>query len=229
MNEDQLRPPYSAELLADLHAGVLDESLAARLWPLVREDPEACAYLARLDATQQRLSSLRDAPPSGPVPPEVSAQIETALAEARAEVPSPASRPATHRRWWAVTGVGVAAAVAVMLVMVVRGTASGSDDPAGVPVAAAEESELFEPSTVRSMIGRTDLGLLGGTTRLRECLDANGFPDRSPIGSRTVRFEDSDAVLLLLSEPETSALTALLVGTHCNAGDPATLVRKRIG
>ncbi len=63
MNEDEVRPPYSAELLADLHAGALDEELAARLWPRVRRDPEAVAYLARLDATQARLSALRDAPP----------------------------------------------------------------------------------------------------------------------------------------------------------------------
>ena len=227
-NSAEMRPPYSAELLADLHAGVLDEELAARLWPRVRCDPEAVAYLARLDATQARLSALRDAPPKESIPPEIAARIGAALAEGRSDdrsVPSPVAR----RRRWAVAGAAVAAAVAVMLVVVVRGTAFGSDDPAGVPVAAAEDEALLEPSTLRAMIGDTDPGLLGGADRLRECLDANGFEGRSPIGSRAVRFADDDAVLVLMSGPDASALTALVVGTDCDADDPATLARKTIG
>ena len=231
-NSAEMRPPYSAELLADLHAGALDEELAARLWPRVRRDPEAVAYLARLDATQARLSALRDAPPKESIPPEIAARIGAALAEGRSDdrsdvraVPSPIAR----RRRWAVAGAAVAAAVAVMLVVVVRGTAFGGDDPTGVPVAAAEDEALLEPSTLRAMIGDTDPGLLGGADRLRECLDANGFEGRSPIGSRAVRYADDDAVLVLMSGPDTPALTALVVGTDCDADDPATLARKTIG
>ncbi|WP_229579972.1 hypothetical protein [Rhodococcus rhodochrous] len=224
----EVRPPYSAELLADLHAGVLDEEFAARLWPRVRRDPEAVAYLARLDATRARLSALRDAPPTESIPPEIVAHIGTALAEDRSGVRSVPSRNA-RRRGWAVAGAAVAAAVAVMLVVVVRGTAFGSDDPTGIPVAAAEDEALFEPSTLRAMIGDTDPGLLGGADRLRDCLDANGFEGRSPIGSRAVRFAGDDAVLVLMSGPDAPALTALVVGTDCDADDPATLARKAIG
>ncbi|WP_413766820.1 hypothetical protein [Rhodococcus pyridinivorans] len=231
-NSAEMRPPYSAELLADLHAGALDEELAARLWPRVRRDPEAVAYLARLDATQARLSALRDAPPKEPIPPEIAARIGAALAEDRSDdrsdVRSTPSRIARRRRW-AVAGTAVAAAVAVMLVVVVRGTAFGSNDPTGVPVAAAEDEALLEPSTLRAMIGDTDPGLLGGADRLRECLDANGFEGRSPIGSRAVRYADDDAVLVLMSGPDAPALTALVVGTDCDADDPATLARKTIG
>src|SRR5574340_986246 len=36
-------PPYSPDLLADLHAGNLPESVALRLWPLARRDPAAAA------------------------------------------------------------------------------------------------------------------------------------------------------------------------------------------
>lgn len=231
-NSAEMRPPYSAELLADLHAGVLDEELAARLWPRVRRDPGAVVYLARLDATQARLSALRGASPKESIPPEIAARIGAALAEDRSDdrsdVRSAPSRIARRRRW-AVAGAAVAAAVAVLLVVVVRETAFGSDDPTGVPVAAAEDEALFEPSTLRAMIGDTDPGLLGGADRLRECLDANGFEGRSPIGSRAVRYAGDDAVLVLLSGPDAPALTALVVGTDCDADDPAILVRKTIG
>ncbi|WP_277370630.1 hypothetical protein [Rhodococcus rhodochrous] len=227
-NSAEMRPPYSAELLADLHAGALDEELAARLWPRVRRDPEAVAYLARLDATQERLSALRDAPPKESIPPEIAARIGAVLAEDRSDVRAVPSSIARRRRW-AVAGAAVAAAVAVMLVVVVRGTAFGNDDPTSIPVAAAEDEALFEPSTLRAMIGDTDPGLLGGADRLRECLDANGFAGRSPIGSRAVRFAGDDAVLVLMSGPDAPALTALVVGTHCDADDPATIARKTIG
>jgi len=229
MNEDELRPPYSAELLADLHAGALDETLAARLRPLVRRDAEAVAHLARLDATRARLAALRNAPPTESIPPVVAARLETAFTEGRPETLPSSSRSITRRRWLAVTGVGAAAAVAVMLVVVVRGTAFGSEDPAGVPVAAVEDGDLFEPSTLRSMIGHTEPALLGDPAQLRGCLDANGFPGRAPIGSRRIRFGDDDAVLVLMSDPDTPALTALVVGTGCDADDPATLARKTIG
>lgn len=220
-----MRPPFSAELLADLHAGVLEEAFADRLWPLVRRDPQAVAYLARLDATQARLSALRDAPSKEAIPPEIATRIESALAEDR---PTP-SRTLAQRRGWAMAGVGVAAAVAVMLVMVVRGTVLGNDDPARIPVAAAEDETLLEPSALRTMIGETEPGLLGGPDRLRECLDANGFSGQAPLGSRTVRFGDDDAVLVLMSGADAPALTALVVGTDCDADNPATLARKTIG
>ncbi len=56
MNEDEFpRPPYSDDLLADLHAGALDDELAERLWPLVRQDHHAMAVIDRLDAVQARL------------------------------------------------------------------------------------------------------------------------------------------------------------------------------
>lgn len=235
MNEDELRPPYSAEqrppyppeLIADLHAGVLDEALSARLWPLVKADPESAAHLAELDATRERLAALRDAPPTGAIPPEIVARIESALAEEESEPAPPSPRPATSRRW--AVGVGVAAAVAAVFVMVVRGPAFESDGPADVPVAAEEDDELFEPSTLRTLIGQTDPGLLGSDARIRECLDANGFEGRSPIGSGTVRFRGEDAVLMVLGSQGSPALTALVVGPGCRAGDPATLARKTIG
>jgi len=45
-------PPWPVDVLADLHAGVLDAALADQLWPRVRQDPEAVAVLDALDATR---------------------------------------------------------------------------------------------------------------------------------------------------------------------------------
>jgi len=222
---EERRPPFSRDLLADLHAGVLDDDLAVRLWPLVRADPEASDFLARLDATRGRLAALRDAPPSEEMPAEVARRIGAALAAER----SAPARGAAYRRWFTAAGVGLAAAVAVILVIVVRGTAFGSDGSVP-PLASAEEAAVLESSALRAMIGHTGLGPLAEEGRLRECLSANGFDDgRVPLGSREVRYREHDAVLLLLSGPESPSLTALVVGTECSATDPATLAREEIG
>ncbi|MEV5715347.1 hypothetical protein AB0L41_15710 [Amycolatopsis mediterranei] len=97
-------PPWSVDVLADLHAGVLDDTRAAELWPLVNADPEARAILDALDATQADLASLAEAP-APRMPAEFAARLDAALAaEAAAAFPgraqsgrtSPAPRGATQ-------------------------------------------------------------------------------------------------------------------------------------
>ncbi|MFB9906606.1 hypothetical protein [Allokutzneria oryzae] len=68
-------PPWSLDLLADLHAGALDTSVEAELRPRVEADPDAKAVLAALDATMTDLGSL----PPVTMPPEVAARIEAAI------------------------------------------------------------------------------------------------------------------------------------------------------
>ncbi|MGH3518320.1 MAG: hypothetical protein ACRDQ7_13055, partial [Haloechinothrix sp.] len=72
-------PPWSVDVLADLHAGVLDDATAAHLWSQVQADPDAMAILAALDATSADLGALRDAP-APPMPAAVAARIDAALA-----------------------------------------------------------------------------------------------------------------------------------------------------
>jgi hypothetical protein len=72
-------PPWSVDVLADLHAGVLENAEAAELWPLVNADPEARAILDALDATRADLATLADAP-APPMPAEFAARLDAALA-----------------------------------------------------------------------------------------------------------------------------------------------------
>ena len=44
-------PPFTPELIADFHAGALDEALAHHVQQRLPDDPEAMETLAALDAT----------------------------------------------------------------------------------------------------------------------------------------------------------------------------------
>lgn len=68
-------PPWSVDLIADLHAGVLDPATAADLRPRLEADPEARAILAALDETQAELAAL----PPLRMPDHVASRIEAAI------------------------------------------------------------------------------------------------------------------------------------------------------
>lgn len=71
------QPPYSTELLADLHAGAMPDHLARRLWPQVRRDPDAMRYLRSLDQVNTDLAALgRDDRILHPMPAEVTARLD---------------------------------------------------------------------------------------------------------------------------------------------------------
>lgn len=80
----QHEPPWSVDVLADLHAGVLDPAESARLWPLVNTDPQARAVLDALDSVKVGLGQLGNAPVE-PMPAPYAARLDAALqAEMRA-------------------------------------------------------------------------------------------------------------------------------------------------
>src|SRR4051812_48996977 len=115
-------PPWSVDLLADLHAGVLDAETEAVLRPRVEADPEARAVLEALDATLADLSSL----PPIPMPRDVAARIDAALAAEAHGVPAPvvslneARQRSKYKRvgWGASVLVAAAAAVGVIAVVI---------------------------------------------------------------------------------------------------------------
>jgi len=79
---DPMHDPLSLELLADLHAGVLDEQLTAVLRRRVAGDEQARTVLAALDATVADLADLADLPRQGGVrmPDAVALRLDAALA-----------------------------------------------------------------------------------------------------------------------------------------------------
>src|SRR5262245_23302971 len=72
-------PPWSVDLLADLHAGVLDAELSAQLWPRVNADPKARAVIDSLDVVKVELGQLGSAPVE-PMPAHFAARLDAALA-----------------------------------------------------------------------------------------------------------------------------------------------------
>ncbi|MCX2731296.1 hypothetical protein OOZ19_13705 [Saccharopolyspora sp. NFXS83] len=69
-------PPWSLDLVADLHAGVLDQETVDELLPRIQADPEASELLAALEATSAELANL----PAPAVPDDVAAKLDDALA-----------------------------------------------------------------------------------------------------------------------------------------------------
>jgi hypothetical protein len=73
-------PPWPEDLLADLHAGVLEPRRAAAVQAGVGADADARAFLAALDAVRTDLSALGEAS-APPMPEHFAARIDAALAE----------------------------------------------------------------------------------------------------------------------------------------------------
>lgn len=89
---DRLEPPFSVELLADLHAGALPDDVAAYVASRLDDDPHARRILAALDRT---VADLRSAPLGEvDVPQVVADRTRETLAAIRAGSTRPASRAA---------------------------------------------------------------------------------------------------------------------------------------
>ncbi len=85
------QPPFSTDLLADLHADNIPADQADVLWPQVRQDPEAIDFLHSLDGVTAELRALSgDDRILHPIPTHVAARLDTVLdGLAREEQPQP--------------------------------------------------------------------------------------------------------------------------------------------
>ncbi|MGW6655658.1 hypothetical protein [Rhodococcus sp. NPDC055024] len=228
-------PPFSEDLLADLHAGVLDSETSALLWPLVHADPAAHAFVTTLDGVTASLAALNSREtPHDRIPNSLAERINSALDSQSSHVDPPAETTVVPFRRRPQTWVlGAAAAVAVAFVIVVIGTRDS--EPAESVVAQPSTpatSAVDDPDSVSllSLIGSKNLGPLNDPSKLAGCLRANDIDEGRPLlGSGEVRIDGAPAIVLLFAGSQPRQITALTVGTDCSESNPNTLSVKNIG
>ncbi|MEU1995261.1 hypothetical protein ABZ511_12515 [Nocardia gamkensis] len=251
------QPPFTPDLLADLHADNVTSAQREQLWPAVSRDPEAVRYLDALDEVTTELRALgRDEHIIHSMPEDVAARLalfideleppaENAtvheLSPARARESAAAAEVSDtapvvldeHRRgrsrWLA------AAAAAIVTVAGAGAWFSTSFDgdapaPTAQPTPGNDDwGDDLSATMALSALGRNNVtGSLAGPEALERCVRANGL-DRTVLGSTDIRFQGGNAVLILLNGPQPPKITALVVGTGCGTGDPQRKALQDIG
>lgn len=232
-------PPWSVDVLADLHAGALDARQSATLWAQVNRDPEAQAVLAALDSVTRDLDALGDAPPE-PMPAHFAARLDAALAaEATRTAPTrpgvaevtdlaEARRRRNRRMGWAAGVMTVAAAVLAVTFVVLpgeeqtNGTPTAQDGNAGeaTPPLALKGGDLGP--AIGGLTGQTDYGQLDDEQGLKDCLADHGIENPQVIGVREVTLDGREGVAALLTPGEDDHRFRLLIVSPDCAGDPIT-------
>jgi len=251
-------PPWPLDLLADLHAGVLDPPEAGELRRRVESDPESRATLAALDATQRALASL----PRPRMPADVAARIDAAIAREAASTATggPAGAVDTRtaptvdftteraRRRGLIAGAGIlaaAAAAAVFAVVNLTGGTTNGQPTAGLPPLSTQSSSSqpdrgTQPLALSSAnlgealsdaLNAKDYGPLADKSKLADCLIANGMdPGDPPVGAKQVTLDGKRGVLLVLPAGSNPPKWRLLVvGPECGPNNPATLASVTTG
>lgn len=256
------QPPFSPELLADLHADNVTPELREQLWPAVRQDGDALRFVHALDEVSTELRALgRSDRVIHAMPDDVAArlaefvdgfdlneepteadatihQLPGSAAPENDELTVPFATRATpislddrrrgKLRWFtaAAAAVAVVACASIALTVVRGNDTTPSAQPASNTVQLGED--LNAPALL-SALGRNDAtGLLGSQAARERCVHANGL-DRAILGSNNFRYQNQDAVLILLTGPHPPKITALVVGTGCTTGDPQRLTVQDIG
>lgn len=236
-------PPWSVDLLADLHAGVLDEAEAERLWTRVNADPEARAIIDAIEATTADLAALESASVE-PMPPDVAARIDAALAREveQAFAPAPvvgfevARRRRNRRIGWIAGAVAAVAAAAVAVVVVLPKSAATGGNPVAQPPQAGQQAPIVvrsdhpEAAVGQLSTGVKDYGELGSADQLDACLRAAGFaPTANPIGVQPGTIDGQSAVLVLLTSGDLAQFRLVAFAPTCGAGNAGVLLDKTVG
>jgi hypothetical protein len=215
MTEPPERPSLPADLLADLHAGLIDPARAAEVRAAADRDPAARAVLDALDTTRGELGALDDPP----VPAEYAARWDAALA---AEAP-PGREPAARRRRVRPALVAAAALAAAVVAGVVL-------TPREPPAMSLEGVDLV--SAGLDVRGDFDVGDLADPARRAGCLRAvdAGVPPEAPLfGGRDVVLHGQTGVLLLLGGGGPGRLHVVVVAPGCGPDGGTLLGARHIG
>lgn len=223
-------PPWSVDVLADLHAGALDAKQSAALWAQVNHDPEAQSVLAALDSVRRDLDAFGDAPVE-PMPAHFAAQLDAAIAAEAAktrpsQVPLPgvapvvdmadARRRRNRRMGWA-AGVLTAAAAAVAVTFV----ALPGEQTDGTPVAENGGNETSQDSgaapgdndmpplalesdnlgpAISGLTGNEDYGPLQDEEGMVDCLTEHDIDSPQVMGAREVTLDGTEGIAALLAK-----------------------------
>lgn len=241
--------PWSVDLLADLHAGVLDEAESEQLWRRVNGDPEARAIIDALDATTADLAALRTAPVP-PMPEDVAARIDAALAREaeqrsnsapqRSDLAPVVSIEAARRRrnkriGWITGVVAVAAAAIVAVAVALPKSATTDGHPVAQPPPASQQAPLalrsdHPEAAIGQLTGVTDYGPVGSADKLNSCLQAAGLAATAdPIGVRPGTIDGKPAVLVLLTTGNVAQFRLVALAPTCGADNAGVLLDKVIG
>lgn len=210
--------PLDRARLAELDAGLPDETRAAQLRAQAEADPRSAAVLDALAATRADLAA-HTVPP---IPPEVAQRWAAALAAAAAAAPAAdapaADAPATRRiaagRRRAPRPALIAAAVLVIATVVfgVLQNRPAADGP------RITHADLV--ATARAAVGVGDAGELADPVRRAACLRTvapdGPAPDAPLLGARTVVYEGRPGVLLLLPMGDLEHLRIVVVDHGCH-------------
>jgi hypothetical protein len=247
-------PPFSADVVADVHAGVYPEPVTVLLRQRMAADPEASALLAALDETVADLASWQDPEPI-PMPAGYAARLDAALAQEAATRPGRIvslddARRRRTRRW--ATGLGVAAAIAAVVTVgaVVLRPSGGSGGLAGTAPATtgtrSTSSAVATPSgsapggqaivvdprhlenLLTQIAGTTNGGPYRDPARLSACLAANGIKGTNVLGVAAVTYQGAPAYAISLGLDDASA-KILIVGDSCGSPGADLLTSQTTG
>lgn len=129
------QPPFSVDVLADLHAGNLDPEVRDQLWPAVQRDPDALRVLRSLDEVRVRLHDLGSQERVlHRMPADIAARLEQFVTDLDGvEVTTPVAPAAAAGHPATPLGNGHAADAAVRPAAVLSGTDDRRLPLAGVP------------------------------------------------------------------------------------------------
>lgn len=229
---DVPEPPYSIEVVADLHAGVYPDELADLLRPQVLADPDSIAIWNALEATTDQLGG---APTESEALPDFAqARLDATLNSLFGEhIPDPVEPPTPiwRRRSGVVTGLAAAAAVAgIALATTFAFTGSSPQPSVAQNGPAAATTSTPGEATLLAALGRSDAGAFTDVAARDRCLAANGvLPTTQIVGTASIDAGGDPAVVILLTTGTIGRLDALVVGVGCDTGNPATISRTTIG
>lgn len=242
-------PPWSVDVLADLHAGALDARQSAALWAQVNNDPEAQAVLAALDSVKHDLDGLGDGP-FEPMPAHFAERLDTAIAAEAAKTMPAARQPGVapvsdmaearrrrnRRMGWIGGLVTAAAAVAAVAFValpsnqeagnpVAGDKGNGSNDtsqgaPSDLPPVALKGDDLGP--AIGALSGKKDYDSFKDEQGLKDCLDTKGISDPTIIGARDVTLDGTEGVAALLAGGEDGHRFRLVIVAPDCSGDLIT-------